>query len=89
MSGKEHTAVHTSLHTLEAHVQAVNTTRLRQALIAEQVRLANANRPRGLGKVTLSIRTSMGGALIALGEKLSNQQATSKGVARTPRTSTA
>jgi hypothetical protein len=81
--------VQTSLHTLEAHVQAVNTNRLREALIAEQMRIANAERPHGLGKLIQVIRASMGGALITLGEKLSKQHATDKGLTPTPRTRTA
>ena len=67
--------MNTSLHTLEVHVQAVSTNRLRQALLAEQIRIANAHQPRGAGRIMLAIRASTGSWLISVGEKLSQQQA--------------
>jgi hypothetical protein len=75
LSGKEHNAVNPSLHTLEAHVQAVSTNRLRQALLAEQMRIANVQQPRSVGRIILALRASTGSWLITIGEKMSQQAA--------------
>lgn len=62
-----------TLHTLEAHVLAVNTNRLQDALRAEQIRLATMNEPRGISRTISNVRVATGMALVALGERLRSQ----------------
>jgi hypothetical protein len=72
---KEPSHMQSTLHTLEAHVQAVTTRRLQEALRAEQIRHATANEPRGIPRIITNIRVAVGMSLIAFGERLRSEPA--------------
>lgn len=69
-NGKDHMTMNSYLHALEAHVRAVNSRRLEEALKVEQIRLALANQPRGVNRIIASVRSFVGEILINAGKRM-------------------
>lgn len=68
-------AMNSTMGSIEAHMQYVTTRQLENALHAEQLRLAKANRPGAMSTIVSNMRTSIGMVLIAIGERLQAEQA--------------
>ena len=67
--------MHASLYEIEHQVHAVNGKRLRDAMLAEQLRLANGERSGRLSAAIAGVRGSLGSLLIAAGESLRQEPA--------------
>jgi hypothetical protein len=72
---REMPTMSTSLGNIDAHMQYVQTKQLQDALHAEQIRLATANRSGRMPKIVSNIRTSLGTMLIMFGERLQKEHA--------------
>lgn len=66
----EHQRMHPLSYELEQQVHAVNGHRLREAMLAEQLRLASGERPGRVRAAIDNVRGSIGGMLIAAGENI-------------------
>lgn len=62
--------MHHPMLVLDAHVQAVTTNRMQQALLARQIRQATAGQAGPLSVAITNIRRAAGRSLIALGTRL-------------------
>lgn len=72
---KDTHSMHTPIHVLDAHVQAVNTNRLNDARRAEMIRLAKGQQPTAMRRFIATCRQATGGTLISLGQWLQREHA--------------
>lgn len=72
---KETHTMHTPIHVLDAHVQAINTNRLHQARRAEALRLARGHQPTAMRRFITTFRKATGSTLISLGQWLQREHA--------------
>lgn len=78
---KEMSTMNSNIDLLEAHVRAVNTRRMQEALVAQQLRLSQHNRPGFVSKIIANVRLSTAMILIAAGERLRNGTPTETSIA--------
>jgi hypothetical protein len=66
----------TPLLVLDAHIQAVNTSRLQQARHAELMRLARQHQPSPVARFMAALRRTSGQTLISIGQWLQREPVT-------------
>lgn len=75
--------MHQHIHALDIHVQAGQQRRLQEAILGDQRRLAQANRPNRAIAVVDAARITVGSMLISAGQRLAREEPTLLDAGRT------